>query len=64
MNVIKPYYFEHPQYGKMRVLTAGGKIFFNMSDLQRVFDKTPEELYQLVADLRSPPSMSASMAES
>lgn len=28
MNVIKPYYFEHPQYGKMRVLTAGGKTFF------------------------------------
>ena len=50
MNVIKPYYFEHPQYGKMRVLTAGGKLFFNMSDLQRVFDKTPEELYQIVAD--------------
>lgn len=50
MNVIKPYYFEHPQYGKMRVLTAGGKLFFNMSDLQRVFDKTPEDLYQIVAD--------------
>ena len=63
MNVIKPYYFEHPQYGKMRVMMLGDKIFFNMSDLQRVFDKTPEELYQLVADLRSPPSMSASMAE-
>ena len=28
MNVIKPYYFEHPQYGKMRVLTAGGKTVF------------------------------------
>ena len=28
MKVIKPYYFEHPQYGKMRVLTAGGKTFF------------------------------------
>ena len=50
MNVIKPYYFEHPQYGKMRVLTVGGKTFFCMSDLQRVFDKTPEELYQIVAD--------------
>ena len=50
MNVIKPYYFEHPQYGKMRVLTAGGKTFFCMSDLQRVFDKTPEDLYQIVAD--------------
>ncbi len=34
----------------MRVLTAGGKVFFNMSDLQRVFDKTPEDLYQIVAD--------------
>ena len=50
MNVIKPYYFEHPQYGKMRVLTVGGKTFFCMSDLQRVFDKTPEDLYQIVAD--------------
>ena len=50
MNVIKPYYFEHPQYGKMRVLTAGGKLFFYMSDLQRVFDKTPKDLYQIVAD--------------
>lgn len=50
MNVIKSYYFEHPQYGKMRVLTAGGKTFFCMRDLQRVFDKTPEDLYQIVAD--------------
>ena len=50
MNEIKPYYFEHPQYGKMRVLKAGGKLFFNMSDLQRVFGKTPENLYQIVAD--------------
>ena len=47
---MKPYYFEHPQYGKMRVLEAGGKLFFNMSDLQRVFGKTPENLYQIVAD--------------
>ena len=34
----------------MRVLTAGGKTFCCMSDLQRVLDKTPEELYQIVAD--------------
>ena len=50
MEEIKPYYFEHPQYGKMRVLKAGGKLFFNLSDLQRVFGKTPENLYQIVAD--------------
>ena len=47
---MKPYYFEHPQYGKMRVMMVGGKIFFNMSDLQRVFDKTPKELFEIVAD--------------
>ena len=50
MKEMKPYYFEHPQYGKMRVMMVGGKIFFNMSDLQRVFDKTPKELFEIVAD--------------
>ena len=45
---MKPYYFEHPQYGKMRVMMVGGKIFFNMSDLQRVSDKTPKELFEIL----------------
>ena len=47
---MKPYFFEHPQYGKMRVIVVGDKIFFNMSDLQRVFGKTPKELFEIVAD--------------
>jgi hypothetical protein len=50
MKEMKPYYFEHPQYGKMRVMMVGGKIFFNMSDLHRIFDKTPKELFEIVAD--------------
>ena len=50
MKEMKPYYFEHPQYGKMRVMMVGGKIFFNMSDLHRIFVKTPTELFEIVAD--------------
>lgn len=47
---MKAYFFEHPQYGRMRVIVVGDKIFFNMSDLQRVFNKTPMELFEIVAD--------------
>ena len=27
MKEMKPYYFEHPQYGKMRVMMVGDKMF-------------------------------------
>ena len=27
MKAMKPFYFTHPQYGKLRVVVIGGKIY-------------------------------------
>ena len=28
MKAMKPFYFVHPQYGKLRVVVIGGKIYY------------------------------------
>ena len=34
MKAMKPFYFVHPQYGKLRVVVIGGKIYYCLMDVK------------------------------
>ena len=50
MKVMKPFYFSHPQYGKLRVVVIDGKIYYCLMDVKNIFKKSVQELYETIAD--------------
>lgn len=47
---MKPFYFAHPQYGKLRVVVIGGKIYYCLMDVKNIFKKSVQKLYETIAD--------------
>lgn len=47
---MKPFYFTHPQYGKLRVVVIGGKIYYCLMDVKNIFKKSVQKLYETIAD--------------
>lgn len=43
-------YFEHPQYGKLRVVVEEDRIYYDLFDVKKIFVKTAQQLYQVIAD--------------
>ncbi len=41
---MKPFYFTHPQYGKLRVVVIGGKIYYCLMDVKNIFKKSVHKL--------------------
>ena len=37
MKAMKPFYFTHPQYGKLRVVVMDGKIYYCLMDVKNIF---------------------------
>ena len=35
MKAMKPFYFAHPQYGKLRVVVIDGKIYYCLMDVKK-----------------------------
>lgn len=50
MKAMKPFYFAHPQYGKLRVVVIGGKIYYCLMDVKNIFKKSVQKLYETIAD--------------
>ena len=50
MKAMKPFYFTHPQYGKLRVVVIGGKIYYCLMDVKKIFKKSVQKLYETIAD--------------
>ena len=50
MKAMKPFYFTHPQYGKLRVVMIGGKIYYCLMDVKNIFKKSVQKLYETIAD--------------
>ena len=50
MKELIPYIFEHPQYGKLRVVVEEGRIYYDLFDVKEIFLKKPLQLYQVIAD--------------
>ena len=50
MKVMKPFYFAHPQYGKLRVVVMDGKIYYCLMDVKNIFKKSVQKLYETIAD--------------
>ena len=50
MKAMKPFYFVHPQYGKLRVVVIGGKIYYCLMDVKNIFKKSVQKLYETIAD--------------
>ena len=40
MKAMKPFYFVHPQYGKLRVVVIDGKIYYCLMDVKNIFKKS------------------------
>ncbi len=47
---MKPFYFTHPKYGKLRVVVIGGKIYYCLMDVKNIFKKSVQKLYETIAD--------------
>ena len=50
MKELIPYIFEHPQYGKLRVVVEEDRIYYDLFDVKKIFVKTAQQLYQVIAD--------------
>lgn len=50
MKAMKPFYFTHPQYGKLRVVVMDGKIYYCLMDVKNIFKKSVQKLYETIAD--------------
>ena len=50
MKAMKPFYFVHPQYGKLRVVVIDGKIYYCLMDVKNIFKKSVQKLYETIAD--------------
>lgn len=50
MKELIPYIFEHPQYGKLRVVVEEDRIYFDLFDVKTIFLKGAQQLYQVIAD--------------
>ena len=50
MKAMKPFYFTHPQYGKLRVVVIDGKIYYCLMDVKNIFKKSVQKLYETIAD--------------
>lgn len=50
MEELIPYIFEHPQYGKLRVVMEEGRIYYDLFDVKKIFVKTAQQLYETIAD--------------
>ena len=50
MKAMKPFYFSHPQYGKLRVVVIDGKIYYCLMDVKNIFKKSVQKLYETIAD--------------
>ena len=50
MKTMKPFYFTHPQYGKLRVVVIDGKIYYCLMDVKNIFKKSVQKLYETIAD--------------
>lgn len=50
MKELIPYIFEHPQYGKLRVVVEEGRIYYDLFDVKKIFVKTAQQLYKTIAD--------------
>lgn len=50
MKAMKPFYFAHPQYGKLRVVVIDGKIYYCLMDVKNIFKKSVQKLYETIAD--------------
>lgn len=46
MKAMKPFYFTHPQYGKLRVVVIDGKIYYCLMDVKNIFKKSVQKLYE------------------
>ncbi len=47
---MKPFYFTHPQYGKLRGVVIGGKIYYCLMDVKNIFKKSVQKLDATSAD--------------
>ena len=45
MKAMKPFYFVHPQYGKLRVVVIGGKIYYCLMDVKNIFYNPQNEMF-------------------
>ena len=50
MKELIPYIFEHPQYGKLRVVVEEDRIYYDLFDVKTIFLKGAQQLYQVIAD--------------
>ena len=50
MKELIPYIFEHPQYGKLRVVVEEDRIYFDLFDVKKIFVKTAQQLFEVIAD--------------
>ena len=50
MKSNETFYFTHPQYGKLRVVVIGGKIYYCLMDVKNIFKKSVQKLYETIAD--------------
>ena len=50
MEELIPYIFEHPQYGKLRVVVEEDKIYYDLFDVKKIFVKTAQQLFEVIAD--------------
>lgn len=50
MKELIPYIFEHPQYGKLRVVVEEDKIYYDLFDVKKIFVKTALQLFEVIAD--------------
>ena len=50
MEELIPYIFEHPQYGKLRVVVEEGRVYYDLFDVKEIFVKTAQQLFEVIAD--------------
>ena len=50
MKELIPYIFEHPQYGKLRVVVEEDRIYYDLFDVKKIFVKTAQQLFEVIAD--------------
>ena len=50
MEGLIPYIFEHPQYGKLRVVVEEDRIYYDLFDVKKIFVKTAQQLFEVIAD--------------
>lgn len=50
MEELIPYIFEHPQYGKLRVVVEEDRIYYDLFDVKKIFVKTAQQLFEVIAD--------------